>query len=77
METEKRVYRAVAHYADGSSIRRDFLTKRSRDRWAQNRRDGYPEQPGYVWDVWEDEGLAAIPPAVRVDVQDSDPLVFN
>lgn len=74
METEKRVYRAVAHYADGSSIRRDFLTKRTRDRWAQNRRDGYPEQPGIGWD---DDGLAAIPPAVRVDVQDSAPLVFN
>lgn len=70
----RRVYRARAFYSDEDDVvTRHFLTKRSRDRWAANRRDGYPEQPPTFHD---DDGLPAIPPASRVDVDESDPIVF-
>lgn len=71
----RRVYRAVAWYAahdnDEHSISRNFLTKKSRDNWAAKRRAGYPA----ISPVFDDT-RPAIPPALRVEVMDSDPVVF-
>ena len=77
MSAVRRVYRATAWYAfrygGEYAVTRHFLTKRSRDNWAQQRREGYPERPGTSR---EDEGMAAIPPALRVETADSEPVVF-
>lgn len=70
----RRVYRATAHYAGTYpySTTRHFQTKRARDRWAEQRREGYPEDPG----GFLDDGRPAIPPADRVDVADSNPVTW-
>lgn len=74
--TDRCVYRASAEYADEGgfpyTVTRHFLTKRARDRWAERRREGYPEEQG----GFLDDGRPAIPPATRVDVADSDPVIF-
>lgn len=82
MSREKRVYRAVAHYSDGNVIRRHFLTKRARDKWAKNRRKGYPSFNDalglHPFDsgALPTEAAPSIPPADRVDIADSDPITF-
>lgn len=70
----ERVYRATAYYDDGNVIRRRFLTKPARDAWAQRRRDGYDADP--ISSSVFDEPRPAIPPATRVDVEDSEPIVW-
>lgn len=68
-----RVYAATAHYDDPRlDTSRYFLTKRSRDKWAKQRREGFPAEAGYFED---DEGRPALPPA-RVETADSEPVVF-
>lgn len=73
----RRVYRAVAWYPMHGGgeypVARHFQTRRARDRWADQRLEGYPEHPGLTWD---DEGLPAIKPALRVEVADSEPVIF-
>lgn len=78
MARTKRLYRAVAWYPtyDGKgeySVCRHYQSKRARDAWAKQRLEGYPEAPGLTWD---DEGAPAIPPALRVEVADSEPITF-
>lgn len=71
----KRIFRAIAQYGEGeraSYIRRSFLTRASRDRWARQRKEGYPERVG-PFDFTE-SGSAAIPPATRVVLSET-PLV--
>lgn len=75
-ERTERVYRATAHYADGTVVRRRFLTKHSRDAWAGRRREGYPADE-FLSGMDPDAGLRpAIPPATRVDVEDSGPILW-
>ena len=53
----KRIFRAIAQYGEGeraSYIRRSFLTRASRDRWARQRKEGYPERVGPL-DFTDDE----------------------
>lgn len=74
MNATRRVYRAIATYDDPLlDTTRHFLTKRSRDRWAEQRREGYPAKEGM--DILEDS-RPAIPPAKRVDVAMSEPIIF-
>jgi hypothetical protein len=70
----RRLYRAQAFYADPRlDTVRHFQSKRARDRWAANRREGYLEEPP---SDWMDDGRPGIPPAVRVDVDESLPIRF-
>lgn len=76
----RRVYRAVAYYpftgGGEYAVRRHFQTKRARDHWAQQRREGYPWEEGpYIGDG-EYAHRPALEPALRVDVADSDPVTF-
>jgi hypothetical protein len=68
----KRLYRAIAWY-DGTFEKRHFQTKRARDAWAKQRLEGYDAMDPLTWD---DDGREAIPPALRVDVADSEPIIF-
>lgn len=73
----QRVYRAVAHYEDGD-VTRHFLTKKSRDAWAAQRLAGYPPRDGYYNHLTGfDDGKAGIPPALGVDIADSEPVIFT
>lgn len=71
----RRVYRAVAKYGE-EEVTRHFLTKRSRDAWAKQRREGYPERAGVYLGGGEYDDVAAIPPADLVEVAESEPVVF-
>lgn len=69
------VYRAEARYDDVLlDTTRHFLTKRARDRWANQRREGYPADDGghLLGDV-----RPAIPPAREVIESRSQPVVFE
>ncbi len=68
----KRLYRAIAHY-EGYVVKRHFQTKRARDNWAEQRREGYPAESGYGE---YDDGLPAIEPAILVYTDESEPIVF-
>lgn len=77
----RRLYRARAWYSNGSgeyAVTRHFQTRSARDGWADQRREGYPEVSGdhLTWAGPEDSGRAAIPPALRVETADSDPITF-
>jgi hypothetical protein len=73
----KRLYRAIAHYKDGTTVTRHFQTKKARDAWAKNRSEGYSE---YVGDYDHINGFRdeqeAIPPAQYVECAVSEPVVF-
>ena len=72
----KRLYRAIAYYADGT-VTRHFQTKRARALWVANRLEGYPERNGqYISLGALEDNDPAIPPAIRVEVADSEPIVF-
>ena len=77
----RRVYRAIAWYAglpDGEyAVTRHFHTRRARDNWAEGRRKGFPEVPGTVYlGQGEYDDRPALEPALRVEVADSEPVVF-
>lgn len=71
----KRVYRVVAHYPD-RVVTRTFLTKRARDGHAEGFRDGREGE-------WLPDGregsvqVGYIEKADRVEVLDSEPLIFH
>lgn len=66
-----RAFRATAHYDDGTTASRTFLTKRARDSWAAQRLAGFPEER----DVFDSTALRpALPPASHIVVADSEPL---
>lgn len=66
----KRLYRAVATYADGKTTTRHFQSRRACLDWAKQRREGYPEE-------WGESGRSAIPAAVQVVVETSDPITWG
>jgi hypothetical protein len=73
--TTKRVYRAIAHY-EGYVVRRHFFTKRARDNWATNRRNGFPEEEGPYIGNGEYDDRPALEPALSVYTDESDPIIF-
>lgn len=72
---KKVVYRAIAHY-EGYVVKRHFFTKRARDNWATNRRNGFPEEPGVYLGNGEYDDRPALEPALSVYTDESDPITF-
>lgn len=73
----ERIYKGVAHYQGTGytyTVSRRFLSKRARDRWAEHRRVGYEAEEGGPFDL--DDGRAAIEPALKVEVFDSNPVTY-
>jgi hypothetical protein len=67
----KRLYRAIARYPEGHEVVRHFQTPEARDRWAHKRLQGYDADPEFF------NERPAIPPALSVDIANSDPVVFD
>lgn len=73
MKRNRYVYRATALYDDILlNTTRHFLTKRTRDRWADQRLAGYPAEEDFLGPVRD-----AIPPAREVIRERSEPVVFR
>jgi hypothetical protein len=82
MTRVKRLYRVRAYYPWAASptgeniITRHFQSKEAAERWADQRREGYPETNGYPFVDDGDYYRPAIPPATRVTVDVSDPITW-